>query len=440
MLEPQKTELPHETEYFLDGACENLDMDHGARMVLIVFGDRKRIDDILEGREKWDGWAQEDGAYDRVETSARFARFKAKRLAKCDQLTAYADELLAQLGPVHQVGAQTTAVQGLLTRLRANADHYSDCAMTNSLEGGNLANFSDRKYSFYEHERRDRRPTKRLKRILYSPAFVKRYVAMREESGYMRRLWHTLARRGAPACTKNEIEAALTVFDAAYEQHRARVDAAQRRALEAFSAEIRAAKDPAKRRAPYRIVKQERMVAKRAALFAAGLLGASTVSAFAAGHPVHIEGERMVFEAQRRGTIHRSGHAALHLSVLDKSRTKLAELCFFIDGTPAIDQLAGIALAVKAGEEQDILSTANITKVAPAGVGHELLGARAKPNDEAPIRAMWDNGVIVPAGDRNAVRRARNQTYWRETKDLWIDTLGVYVFNREWKRVKGMLK
>ena len=432
MIEPQKSELPHETEYFLDGAVECLDIDAGTRMVLIVFGDRARIDNILECREKWNpGLTGYDAKRDRAEVAARFSRFKAQRLAKCDQLTAYADELLAQLGPVYQLGSHMTAVSGLLTTLRAHASCYADRAMTDANEGGAMEDFDRRKLTWYQHEKRDKESTKRVSRKLRAPAWIKDYIERKPESYRMRALWHALNRRGVPKYTEAQLDAALTVFDAAYEQHRARIESAQRRALEAFRSEVTGQK----KKVPYRIVKQERKVAKRAAIFAAGLLGASTVSAFAAGNPVHIEGERMIFEAQRRGTIHRCGHSALYLSLLDKSRAKLADLCFFIEGTPALDQLTGLALAVRAGEEDDILATANITKVAPAGVGHELLGERSKPVD----RAAFVAGVIVFARHvPQDARRVRNEAYWQETKDIWIDILGVHVFNRKWKRVKGL--
>jgi hypothetical protein len=130
--------------------------------------------------------------------------------------------------------------------------------------------------------------------------------------------------------------------------------------------------------------------------------------------------------------------------VLDKERTKLADLCFFIENTPAIDQLTGIALAVRAGEERDILDTANLTKVAPAGVGHELLGSRSRLVEDLPIhrvpRAALINGVIRPTNHIPIdVRRARNTAYWAETKDIWINTLGTHIFNREWKNVKRMM-
>ena len=442
MLEPQKSELPHETEYFLDGAVECLDLDAGTRMVLIVFGDRQHIADIVEPRILWKAGPPGKDGFEKAQDRSKFGRFKAKRLEKCDQLTSHADELLAQLDPVYRLGSHITAVNGLLTTLRSHAEVYADWAMTDACEGGAMEDYDRKKLTWYQHAARDREGTKRVARKLHAPAWIKRYVETHEESNRLRQLWHTLVRRGVPKFNESQLDAALTVFDAAYAQHRAKVQVAQQRAYDAFVAEVTA--DAAVRKGyvkkpPYRILRQKRKVAKRAAIFAAGLLGASTVSAFAAGQPVHIEGQSMVFEVKKRGTIHRSGHASLELSVLDKGRTKLADLCFFIEGTPALDQLTGLALAVQAGEEKDILATANLTKVEPAGVGHELLGARSKPVELVP-RAAFINSVIMPTNHiPQDARRARNDTYWAETKDIWINTLGVHVFNREWKNVRGML-
>ena len=443
MLEPQKSELPHETEYFLDGAVECLDLDAGTRMVLIVFGDRQRIADIVEAREPWKATpVGKDGA-EKAMDRARFERFKARRLAKCEQLTAHADELLTQLGPVYQLGAHITAVNSLLTALRGHASCYADWAMTDANEGGAMEDYDNRKLTWHQHEKRDKEGTKRVSRKLHAPAWIKDYVKRKKESYQMRAIWHTLTRRGVPKYDESQLDAALGVFDDAYARHRDRVNAARQRAMDAFIAETSAWSKGVKekKRVPYRILKQNRKVTKRAAVFAAGLLGASTVSAFASGQPVHIEGQHMVFEVKKRGALHRVGHAALELSVLDKGRTKLADLCFFIEGTPALDQLTGLALAVRAGEEKDILDTANVTKVAPAGVGHELLGARSKPVDQ--IETMRNHvaqyGMIAANHVPHDARRARNDAYFEETKDIWIDALGRHVFNREWKNVKGMM-
>ena len=148
-LEPQTSELPHETEYWLDQAVEFGDMDTGTRMLLITFGDRKRIEDILEEREPW---KLPDTLYSKVETHARFNRFKARRLRLNEQLTAHAEELLTQLEPVYRIGAHLTAINGLLASLRSSANYYSESAMVDSLEGGNLAPFRERKYNWREQQ------------------------------------------------------------------------------------------------------------------------------------------------------------------------------------------------------------------------------------------------------------------------------------------------
>ena len=66
--------------------------------------------------------------------------------------------------------------------------------------------------------------------------------------------------------------------------------------------------------------------------------------------------------------------------------------------------------------------------ITPAGVTHELLGERTRP-------VIWS---LKGRTDPHTLRQARNARYWAETKDVWIDTLGVFVFNRDWKKFKGM--
>jgi hypothetical protein len=84
------------------------------------------------------------------------------------------------------------------------------------------------------------------------------------------------------------------------------------------------------------------------------------------------------------------------------------------------------------GEERELIATANLTKIAPAGVGHPLLAGRQDR------REIIQNGLNALFPDHERTRRARNATYWAETKDLWTETLGTYVFNRDWKHIKGI--
>lgn len=451
MLEPQTSELPHETEYFLDSAVECLDLDHGARMTLITFGDRARIAEILEGRALRGRAAPLDMA-GTAEAKARYARFKALRLGRCVELTAYADEILTQLGPKYRIGAHITAVRGLLTEVARHAEIYADWAVSDSYEGGYLERFNRRVYTRWRQEARDRDGTKRTGRKLRSPAFIKRYIVAREESLRLRACWHAIARRGVPKFTDADLAEGITVFDAAFEEHRARLREAERRAEAAFWVDFNRDAEARTNPEPKVVIKvkksflreraQRRKTIKRAAMLAAGFLGASAVSAFANGKPVLIEGREMAFEVSKASHLARIGHGAVRLAVLDTARARLAELCFYIEDTPALDQLVAIDLAVRAGEEREILSTANVTKIEAAGVGHALLGARGVPEPELqPVRrAAWRNGVIVPAGPtRQELQHARNTAYFAETKDLWIDTLGVYTFNRDWKSVKGMM-
>ncbi len=436
MLEPQSTELPSQTEYLLDQAVEASELDMGSRMVLIVYGDRTRIEGIVGGG--WTPAVAEDGVIYLDRLSDR--RWKFERQRKGVALMAYAGELLADLDPLRRAGALLLGTAGLLTMADGLAECFSGWAIEDSCEGGALEPFDRSKRTPWQHMKRDRLPFKRVGRRLHAPKWMRRYVGLHQEEGpgQMRSLWNAVKARSAEA--RVDVDAAWTVFDEDFTRMRERLRQRERVQMARIMAEGIPALHP--RKVTYKIaradriaLRQKRKAAIRSAIFAAGLLGAGTVSAFAAGRTVHIAGQDAILEIAKRGSIYASNHAALEIVLLDKSRAKLADLCLYVQDTPAIDQLAALALAMEAGEERELIATANITKIAPAGIGHALLAEKYKATEHARDAIIpYDAGAL----SIYEARRLHNATYWAETKDIWIDTLGTYVFNRDWKRVRSL--
>ena len=428
MLEPQTTELPDQTEHFLDGAVEASELDMGSRMVLIVYGDRERINGIVEGQHVLPA---EDGVV--YMDCAQGRRRIIERQQKGEALMAYASELLADLDPLHRAGAALLGTAGLRTVLDGLAKCFAGWAIEDSCEGGALEPFSRAKLTFYQHEKRDRAPSKKAGRRLHAPKWVRRYVDHHAKEGPagMRQLWNVIKAR--PSETGVDPDAAWTVFDEDYARMRDRLRQRERVMMARIMTE--GAITPRPRKITYKekaALRQKRKVAVRSAIFAAGLLGVETVSAFASGRTVHLTGQEAVLQIAKRGSIYAGGHSALEIALLDTKREKLADLCLYVENTPAFDQLAALALAMEAGEERELIATANLTKIAPAGVDHPLLKGRMD------IRHARVIGLDQHRFGNDNARQIRNATYWDETKELWIETLGTYIFNRNWKHIKGI--
>jgi hypothetical protein len=94
--------------------------------------------------------------------------------------------------------------------------------------------------------------------------------------------------------------------------------------------------------------------------------GQQTASAFISGDDVVVTGKRFNFRA-RKGVLSSNGHGALNLTVTDKDNIELVDLCFYFENMPAPDQLAALILHVKAGNEDDIITTGNAIRTYTAG-------------------------------------------------------------------------
>ena len=113
------------------------------------------------------------------------------------------------------------------------------------------------------------------------------------------------------------------------------------------------------------------------------------------------------------------GHMGLHVTAAcPTTGVRLADLCVYHENTPALDQLTALSLAMQAGEEDEILKTANLSRVTDAGRAHPLI---------------LERGIAERRVRRYDEVREKNEAYWLETKQMWTDTLGVFVLGRMWR-------
>lgn len=105
--------------------------------------------------------------------------------------------------------------------------------------------------------------------------------------------------------------------------------------------------------------KQERKAASRSAAFLNRIMGKQQTTMFLGGDRIEVEGSRFVFSVKKKNLFSTS-HGALSIVVHEKkTRERLFDLCWYVDKTPAIDQIAAMSLAVQAGDEDEIIRVGN---------------------------------------------------------------------------------
>jgi hypothetical protein len=419
MIEPQANELPHEVEYALDVAADSCEIDAGTRIVLVVYGDRPMVTGIINGDPL------DIGSITVPLSDASHRKITLDRRGKARACIAYADDLLAQLTPAHRIAAVGLAVSQVAHKVRDMAWTFSYWAITDSCEGGSLLPTSTRACgrTMCDGLWPQERPTPKTLRRIYGRNWIRHYIGSMPEAHDMRHLLTVAARRDCQDASPAERMDARTIFDRDYAEYRRRFDAASRRAWSAMLA-----KAPRNRQAAI----GARKVAKRSAALAASVIGARDVSRFIQGEDVILEGAQVSLKVGKRANLlaGAKGAHALEVSVIDKdSRADLASLCVYIKDTPPLDQLAGFALGMQAGEELDILDAANVIQVTAAGAAHPVLAGRGSFRDE-------DNFPRTPLVLMKPKER-RDREYWNSTKAMWIEELGTFVFGPAWRRMSN---
>ena len=139
-----------------------------------------------------------------------------------------------------------------------------------------------------------------------------------------------------------------------------------------------------------RVRKQRRKVVTKALRLVDTILGRDAATLFVRGDELILEGRRFNFSVRRK-SLFAIGHGGLSISVTDKNHVLLVDLCFYFDETPAPDQLAALALHVKAGAEDEILKTANVIQYHPAA--HASADLRDARGGRGELQAVaWEQG------------------------------------------------
>lgn len=432
MAELQFGEIPPDILYILDCCAEDDTIDAGASVALKLYGVRRTITEIIENTP--------------VDLRGPFPW----RQTIGGRLTAYAETLIAEL-PSARRGELAAIALIHLNHIRiATARYLASAAISDIIEGGWSQPYH-RPPRGWGPDRE--RPYLKAQRQLASAHWIRRYVKRDDEANRIRRFAADILdriRELPPDGIRGDISSFRSEFDAVALRQRQRhvvfstamglgfdFDAAAR--FHEGKSTDQALQELARR--AQKVLKGRRRVIKRAAKTAVSVVGTDAVSAFARGERVVIMGETAGFSVRPSGALCREGHAALNIEVLAPTREVLGELCFYIEGTPALDQLTAIGLHCAAGVEQEIIDIANVTNVTAAGVGHPLLANKSTPR----IGEVRD--IIIDAATNETVERRtpheivemRNVAYLAETGHIWREALGVRMLGPKYLKIAERL-
>lgn len=396
MLAVRPNQLPHEIEYMLDCAVDASTIDAGSRLVLVLYGDRDLIENL----------------YGNVKN----LRFSDHRYRIYPALRQHADELITQLDPVRQLGSVLLSMLTLRYNVTTMAKFMAQAAIEDNCEGGTLKPWRHGGWL----SKWDTTPPKKLQRRLRSQRWIRNYIRTFNETGEMRDIntliLSRLSRVNKDALTPPNIHAASSVFQGDLAIQAQRLKARETRAWAAMLANTgKYAAKIAER--------EERKRIKRAARTACTVLSPTMVSRFVAGEPVTLAGNTVNLLVQRRAPLAYQGHGALRLEVQAHNGAHLADLCYYHTDTPVIDQLTAIELTLLAGDEDELLNSANVTGITEAGLSHPALEGRIAHH-------RFEEAVVATLDTVRNRRQARNDRYWQKMGKVWIDILNRQVFGR----------
>jgi hypothetical protein len=110
-----------------------------------------------------------------------------------------------------------------------------------------------------------------------------------------------------------------------------------------------------------------RQAIKRSSEMFRRVIGDNEVRAFMRGDPITLEGTLFNYVVKKNQSViehtarPHGGHIPYDLAVYDcETRERLCRICVYFSSTPVLDQIAGMALFIKSGEEEELLHASNM--------------------------------------------------------------------------------
>ncbi len=394
-MEQQAIPLAPDVEYFIDAAVEHEELDAGAAFTLKLYAPRLALTNIVDEEYKHDGRAH-----------------MRERIRKCDRLTAVADDILRQLPQATAAPLAWAGVLHVRHWVRGSANMMAWWAQEDMIKGGCAEPYIKARSRAQARRIEDYVPTPKQRRKLSSPAWIRRYVKLNSDTRRLRHMGDVVRARVRDIPLDTVRDAATSIADMLAAQHEG-----FRRTNERVIRQTMMQHRPVERSQ----LRKMRKVSVRAAKTAESVLGADAVRRWVQGQPIRIAGHNIAIEAARTGSSALLGHGGVLLSAVDPNTgRKLADMCLYHEKTPALDQVVAIALAIEAGEEADIIATANLSNVTDLGAKHPLIESHASARRSGPWRP------------RNVVQE-RNEDYWKAHETIYMEALGTAVLGRLWK-------
>ncbi len=396
-------------EYFLDGAQGELELDACTAMTLRLYGDDAVLLPIVSGE---------------------FRGYKERR-KHCLALTEAADAILPLLPIERRDGLIHKGLGSIGYAIEQLAECYSMWAIEDEVDGGCMLPFRERLRS------RNGIVFKNTMRHLRSPRFIRKYVKRRREDvGHLIDLTKIMMRRvrETPSQVIRDDRGIMSDWRAQYN-----FMSPESRWNKQF---LKLSSKPDKR--------AERKMIKRSLQTAISILGIDIVKEFLRGEAVKISGTDTILVIKKRAPLNQTGHGCLSVGLADRNGVLLADLCTFVEKTPTLDQLSAFALWMMSGEERQVIETANVIDLAPAGVNHPLFIEKREQErrefanliqEMGPEKAEQVFGLLTRRSKRKKAprqlsyeaQRERNCAYWEETKSVWMEAMLVLVLGRDVK-------
>ncbi len=409
--EIRRSEFPPDVQHVLDNMIENDHLDDGTYAVIKLYAPHRQVMDLVD------------------ETPQRRATYVTPLgLA----LMAIADDILQRLPHEIAGGYAFASAKWLQERCDRISEVICNWAHEDETTGGAMKAFRDRPRLLMSGH-----PSPRTARRLHAPGFIDRQVKRTPEVAELRQIANIILDRVARIPVAYRIDTMHDQMVAFAEQR----EDARRAALAAFgAAEIAAptgrSSSPLRTAAARKRQRRERQIIKRATKTATQFLEPADVSAFARGEAVRLAGREVDLMVSAGGRLGREGHSGVEVTCVEHtSGERLADLCVYIKDTPALDQLTGFALLMGAGDEKEILRTANVIRVHAAGKEHPLLKERIdqRLRERAANPGNWT--TIYGRDRRNniTVQREIRAAYLADTGKIWRDRTCVHVLGRRAK-------
>lgn len=386
--------LPHDIQYILDEALEQDDLNGFDHLVLTLFADRQQLEYIISAPRP-SGW--KNGTAPMCLVLDELAHNTADNLPIEEQTALIAASLLREK-----------------PRLESLAWCHADWNYTDSTEGGALKPFKRRA----RVDSRDR-PIGQIKRRLRDQRSINRFVAGVdcESTFHAEKLALPLRQRRVWPDHPSQADQLEQYFA---EQHR-RYNAARERATAQYMSQSH--KQPVRQRK--REQQSLRKAVIRSAEAASAVIGRGNVMTLARGEPVFITGQEVTFRLAIR-QLHQLGHGALDIHLCDKTGiNRLADVCLYFDDTPALEQVAAIAMHIEAGEELELVKTGNLSNISPAGAMHPVVGERLKQRRAAAedLANMIAQNSQLHRQAHSDMRRILRSEYADKSTPLYLEPL-----------------